>query len=297
MNPRVPDLDGPVEKIGAGPGPAAGLTVGYAAPPRVARIGVAASAPERVPVVVTPTYAPPAGTNLLEVGPTDGLPLDATVVDLARVLPRAGDLGVLVDLDQLVAARPSGYGELLPNRVWLSPRAPADFPARLAAAGVHVTGVATTADRYRELTHAGPALAVALMLAGAAVAALLSATGAVVNLHLLARRRAFELAAMQALGVRRRGLRGAVAVEQSILVGFAVVLGVGLGTLGAVLALPSVPEYADVPTFPPLLVRPQPWLVAEIAATIAALLAVALAASGYGLLRAAVPARLRETQA
>jgi len=135
------------------------------------------------------------------------------------------------------------------------------------------------------------------MLAGAAVAALLSATGAVVNLHLLARRRAFELAAMQALGVPRPGLRGAVAVEQSILVGFAVVLGVGLGTLGALLALPSVPEYADVPAYPPLLVRPQPGLVAVIAVAIAALLAVALAASGRALLRAAVPARLRETQA
>ena len=63
------------------------------------------------------------------------------------------------------------------------------------------------------------------------------------------------------------------------------------------LVLPSVPEYADVPTFPPLLVRPDPGLVLTIAVAIAALLAVALAASGYGLLRAAVPARLRETQA
>jgi putative ABC transport system permease protein len=297
-NPRVSGQDEPVEKVGTGPassassaGPASavGLAVRYAAPAKVARVGVVAAAPDRIPAVVTPGYAPPPGTRELSFGAPTGAPIDVTVTRTVRVLPRAGDAGALVSLDQLVAARPAGYASLLPGEVWLADGAPADFPDRLAAAGVRVTSVTSAAQRQRVLSHQGPALAVALMLAGAAAAALLAAAGAVVNLHLLARRRAFELAALRTLGIRRGSLAAALGVEQAILVGFAILLGVCLGLLGARMALPSIPEYADVPAFPPLLVRPDPWLVVRVAA--------GLAASGYALLRAAVPTRLREAQA
>jgi hypothetical protein len=290
-NPTVAGQDEPVEKVSAG------LTIRYAAPAKVRRVGAVAAAPDRVPAVVTQAFAPPTGSRALSFGAPTGAPIDVDVTGTVRVLPRAGDAGVLVSLDHLVAVRPAGYASLLPDEVWLAGDAPADFPDRLAAAGVRVTSVTSAAQRQRVLSHQGPALAVALMLAGAAAAALLAAAGAVVNLHLLARRRAFELAAMRTLGIRRASLAAAVGVEQAILVGFAILLGVGLGLLGARLALPSIPEYADVPAYPPLLVHPDPWLVVRVAAGLAALLGVALAASGYALLRAAVPTRLREAQA
>jgi putative ABC transport system permease protein len=262
----------------------------------VERTGVLAAAPARIPAVVTAAHAPPEGTRALDLGaPAGMIPVD--VARTARVLPRAGDAGALVALDALVAVRPGGYEDLRPNQVWLAADAPADFPARLAAAGLQVTGVRSAEAREQVLSHEGPALAAVLLLAGAGVAALLAAAGAVVNLHLLARRRAFELAAMRTIGVSRGGLRSTVAVEQLILAGFAIVLGVGLGVLGALWALPSIPVYADTPTYPPLLVRPDPWLVLRFGAGIAALLAAALTASGYALLRAATPSGLREAQA
>lgn len=74
-------------------------------------------------------------------------------------------------------------------------------------------------------------------------------------------------------------------------------LGAALAVLGAKLALPAVPEFADTPAFPPLLVPIPPALVLAVAAVVAALLAAALGVSGAILLRAAVPARLREAQA
>jgi hypothetical protein len=290
-NPTVPGLDEPVEKIGAG------LTISYAAPGTVNRIGAQAAAPAHIPAVATTDYAPPAGTRTLVLDVPTGAPLEVDAVRTVGVLPRAGDRGVLVDLDALIAVRPFGYADLLPNEIWLGAGAPADLPDRLAAAGVVVTGVTSVGQREVVLRHEGPALSVTLMLAGAAAAALLAAAGAVVNLHVLGRRRAFELAAMRSLGVRRLSMAAAVGAEQAVVVGFAIVLGVGLGVLGARLALPAVPEYADLPSYPPLLVRLDPWLVVAVAAGLAALLGVALLASGYVLLRAAVPSRLREAQA
>ncbi len=290
-NPRVPGLDEPVEKIRAG------LTISYAAPPTINRIGLQAAMPGHIPAVVTTAYAPPAGSHALVLNMPSGAPLDVDAVRTVAVLPRAGDRGVLIDLDALIAARPYGYADLLPNEVWLAAGAPADFPDRLAAAGVTVTGIASAAQRDRVLRHEGPALSVTLMLAGAGAAALLAAAGAVVNLHVMSRRRAFELAAMRALGVRRISMAAAVGAEQAVLIGSAIVLGVGLGVLGARLALPAIPEYADIPAYPALVVRLDPWLITMVAAGLAAMVGVALLASAYALLRAAVPSRLREAQA
>jgi hypothetical protein len=290
-NPTVPGLDQPVEKISAG------LTISYAAPGTVTRIGAQAVTLARIPAVATTAYAPPPGTRALVLDMPSGAPLDVDAVRTVDVLPRAGDRGVLVDLDELLAARPYGYADLLPNEIWLTAGAPADLPDRLAAAGVAVTGVSTVEQRERVLRHEGPALSVTLMLAGAGAAALLAAAGAVVNLHVMSRRRAFELAAMRSLGVRRISMAAAVGAEQAMVTGYAIVLGVGLGVLGARLALPAIPEYADLPSYPALLIRLPPVLVVAVAAGLALLLGIALLASGYALLRAAVPSRLREAQA
>jgi len=290
-NPRVTGSDEPVEKI------TAGLTITYAAPATVTRIGALAAAPSRIPAVVTTAYAPPEGTRGLSLAVPTGAPLEVNAARTVGVLPRAGDRGVLVSLDHLIAVRPHGYADLLPNQVWLAAGAPPDVLGQLAAAGVRTTGVFTAEQREQVLEHEGPALAVDLMLAGAGAAAILAAAGAVVNLHLLARRRAFELAAMRSVGVRRISMAAAVGTEQALLVGFAIMLGVGLGVLGARLALPAIPQYADLPSYPAVLVHLDPWLIAGVTGALAAALALALFVSGYALLRSAVPARLREAQA
>ena len=55
-----------------------------------------------------------------------------------------------------------------------------------------------------------------------------------------------------ALGLRRRTLLASLHLEQALLVLFGLVVGTAAGVGAAVLALPSIPAFVDVPTAPPL---------------------------------------------
>jgi ABC-type antimicrobial peptide transport system permease subunit len=126
---------------------------------------------------------------------------------------------------------------------------------------------------------------------------LLAAGGAVLNLHLTGRRRTYELAAMSALGVRRRTLLASLHAEQGLLLVFGIGVGVVAGVLGAVLALPSVPEFADQPSAPPMLygLHTVPVLLAVAVAVL--VLGVVVATSSVNLLRLARFDQLREAPA
>jgi hypothetical protein len=82
-------------------------------------------------------------------------------------------------------------------------------------------------------------------------------------------------------------------VEQALLLGSAVVLGLPSGYAAAALVLPVVPEFSDTT---PVVLRYGPPIVLAIAcvAAFALLLAVTAVVAGRTLARAAVPARLRE---
>jgi putative ABC transport system permease protein len=99
---------------------------------------------------------------------------------------------------------------------------------------------------------------------------------------------------MSALGVRRATLLGSLYVEQGLLVAFGIVVGVVGGLVGAVLALPSVPEFADVPPAPPQLygIHPAPVLGTVIAAAL--VLGLVIAVSSVTLLRGSRYEQLRE---
>ena len=277
-----------------------GVRVTVAAPPNVAESGLEASTPTAVPAVVTTSMRPAPGTTGYDVALPSGATLTIAARASAAVLPRAGGAGVVLPMDATAAARPLGDEGLLPDQVWLSATAPADLPARLAAAGVAVQDVETVQARAAELARQGPSLAAGFLLAGAFAAALLALAAAVVTLYLLARRRSFELAALRALGFGPGSVRAAAVAEPVGLAVAAVVLGVPLGVLAARVGLPGVPEFADaagVLPVPPILVRVDPLLVLATAAVLALALGAGVLAGGLLLTRSARPERLREGQA
>jgi hypothetical protein len=84
-------------------------------------------------------------------------------------------------------------------------------------------------------------------------------------------------------------------IEQLLLLGTALVLGVPAGYLAARLSMPSIPEFAD---HTPVALHFQPSLVGVLVFTAAftLLLGVTAVLAGRALMRAAAPSRLREAE-
>lgn len=245
--------------------------------------------PEPLPAVFAAGTAgakPPAQLRGL-----DGTMVPASTVAVADGIPGLGSTGTLVDLEYALRSGDQPSGD---PQVWLSAAAPANFAARLAGAGVDITGSHTAAQRRTELNRSGPALALLLFLLVAAAAAVIAAGATAVTIYLGARRRTFEAAAMLAVGVRPRQLARAATGEHLLLLVTGVGIGVVGGMVGATLAMPTVPEFADNATIPRLLLTPVlPPLVALVVVLVVAVgLTVALAARL--VVRAALPSRLRE---
>jgi ABC-type antimicrobial peptide transport system permease subunit len=131
------------------------------------------------------------------------------------------------------------------------------------------------------------------MNATAAVAALgLVAIGLSVGTYFAQRRRDYEFAALRAMGTTSRSIRGTLVIEQSTLLGFALLAGLGLGYAMLELVMPVVGTSLGVTYPPPLLVVD--WNGLGIAVIVIALVtAVALALALRALLRSSVTGVLR----
>ena len=208
------------------------------------------------------------------------------------LLPAVLDDGALVDV-RFVAAQLPDFAQEADWQVWLSPQAPADAVARLKDAGLLVQSVQTEQQRAAGLGRQGPALALLLLVVCAVAGALLAAGATALAVAVSGRRRAFELAALAAVGVRRRSLLRSCFGEQLILLGTGFTLGVPTGVVAARLALPEIPEYSDT-TAVPLDYAPHVLVVGAFALAVAALLLGTALVGGRVLMRSAVPTRLRE---
>lgn len=204
--------------------------------------------PLALPALVSAGVSDEGRTTSAGLG-TRAFALDPVAVTAA--LPDGGSRGTVVDrTDALHAAE--GSVDRTVETVWLSPAAVTWAPQRLEAAGVTVLGTSSADALAQVYGRQGPSLALLLFVAGASLAALLAGGGAALTLHLSGRRRTYELAAMLALGLRRRTLLAALFLEQGVLVAFGVVVGTAAGLAAATLALPVIPEFSDDPTAPPL---------------------------------------------
>lgn len=252
--------------------------------------------PQPIPVVATPSAVLGGGQVLGPTQMTDifGRTAEYAVSRSVAVLPVVGDNGVMVDITYLRTQLP-GFDSEANWSIWLGPRAPADALQRLRDAGLTLLTSQTTQARLVQLGRQGPALSLILLLACAIVGSVVAVGGTAVAIRAGARRRSFETAALRAIGVRRASLYRGGVLEQVLLLGAAIVLGVPAGALAARLAMPVIPEFADAT---PILLRYQiRYLpVAEFAAGFAVLVCLTAAVAALAVVRAGRPTRLREVE-
>ncbi len=255
-----------------------------------------ADSPRPLPVLASSRGLIPnaAGRSDLRMSDQTGSAVPFVVAGSPPVLPAVLDNGVLVDLAGIREQLPAFDSEASWS-IWLAPDAPADAISRLRAAGLVVEAGATASGRIRELGRQGPALALRLLVVCAIVGSILAVGGTAIAIASTGRRRTFELASLRAVGIGRRALLRASILEQLLLLGAALVLGVPAGYLAARLALPSIPEFADS-TPVSLQYRPALSGIGLFALIFLLLLAFTAVVAGRALLRAAAPSRLREAE-
>jgi hypothetical protein len=240
-------------------------------------------------------YQGPAAQNITIVG-LDSLSLMIDGSTDAVALPRLGRSGAMVDLSLALrsATENTRFGPTY--EVWLSGSAPADIESKLAAQGMKILSSDDAAKYRSQLQRTGPAYADNLFVVAAAAATLLAIGATVLGGLVSARRRAYELAALEAVGVAPRVLRRAAAAEQGVLLGVGLVLGVVAGVFGAVLALPSTPFFVSTSVGPPV-EHNLPWsTIGLLGAGLVVVLAVTCVLVARAVERQATPARLREAQ-
>jgi predicted lysophospholipase L1 biosynthesis ABC-type transport system permease subunit len=262
-------------------------------------LAVSAAIPHVLPAVVASGRAALYPGSLIHgvvVVGLDGLPATADGVIRSHTLPQAGRLGTMVDFGAALAAMASPPSGTTRYQVWLSPAAPRDMAARLGRQHVYVQRTLHS-SRYRAaLDHSGPAFADSLFLASALAAILLAIGATAVARAVSVRRRGYELAALEAVGVSPRTLRRATAAEQGSVFAIGLVVGLAAGLVGSRLALPSTPVFIDASAGPPP-VFGLPWaLLAGLAAGLVVVFVVVSVAIARLVERAATPSQLRGAQ-
>jgi predicted lysophospholipase L1 biosynthesis ABC-type transport system permease subunit len=220
----------------------------------------------------------------------DGRFVPATVVGTG-VLPRLLTYGATADLAYAIAATGASF-DPLDYQVWLSPTASPEVHA--AVAKLDVVATQSVAETETELARSGPALALRLFLLAAVVALVLGAGTLLANAYVVIRRRAYELAALRALGADRRVLVRSARREQVILALTGTTLGAVAGLVAAGFALPSLlgAEESGLP----LWLGPA-WL--PVIAVVVVVLVVLVVVADIGArrtVRDAVPDLLRQVQ-
>ncbi|MGH9069661.1 MAG: FtsX-like permease family protein [Acidimicrobiales bacterium] len=209
----------------------------------------------------------------------DGTALTLNVTRRVVALPQLGAQGYLLNLSSAMRAEtaPAIHTE---SQVWLAPDTPARVTSSLRRQGLRIVSAGTPQPAITEMDRGGPALAFVFFLLAAGAAVLLAVGSAVFSLVTSSRRRAFELAVLGAMGLSRRTLWRSLLGEQLLVLGPGIVLGVVAGLVGAVLALPSVPEFTSSIGEPPvqLVLVPLP-IVVMVLLLIVVLLVAAWAAA------------------
>jgi hypothetical protein len=255
--------------------------------------------PEPLPAIAGAGAASPAASEGgVPVGETTGLagtPLRFLVVGTQPYLPRLGQGAVLVDLG--LALRLSDDATLGDREVWLSRDDPADervLRARLAKADIDVLGRETSGQLARVYAGDGAVLALRLLLVCGAAAVVVAVGALLVAAYVGRRQRAYEVAALRVVGMRRRIVRAMLLREN---VG-TVVVALACGAVAAIVAswvvLPALPQFDDPSDFVPVRYTPDAasaW--AAVGGLGLLLVAVGLAVAALQL-RSGRPDRLRE---
>ncbi len=167
-----------------------------------------------------------------------------------------------------------------------------DPTADLHAGGYHVIDATSAAAIQAGLDQQPPALAIGMDAAAAIAGLALVVAGVAATLYVAQRRRAFEFAALLAMGAPTRALRRAIGREQLWLVGSASIVGLALGRACVELAAPQLRASAGVRFPTPVVVVDASVLLAALAALVVATF-LATRAAGRALSRLPVTTVLR----
>jgi hypothetical protein len=260
---------------------------------------VSAAVPTAFPAVVASAQAAQYVGDQIHNVEAVGLDGRAVFVDgviRAVTLPQIDRNGLMVDFGTALTAMDNPAATTTHYQVWLSPDAPSDMGARLARQHVYVQRTIHSATYRPALDHSGPAFADSLFLLSALAATVLAIGATAAGRALSIRRRGYELAALEAVGVSPRTLRRATAAEQGSVFGIGLIVGLAAGLVGSRLALPSTPVFVDTSIGPPLVLG-LPWvlLAALTVGMVAVFVAVSVAIARV-VERAATPSQLREAQ-
>jgi hypothetical protein len=200
-------------------------------------------------VIVGPGSPPPGGRST---GAVLGNTLNGAQLDLTGIasLPRAPAVAgpaALVDLG-LLQHWGDRVGRTARMQAWFDTEDPAvlaEVSTALQRAGIEISGVRRVSDVRDSYDTSVPAWSLQLGVLAAAVGLLLAALVLVLLVASTWRRRSRDLACLGLTGVPRRGLSRVAVGEQLPVVLLAVLVGAGCGLLGAVLALPAVPLFAQ----------------------------------------------------
>ncbi|SPL98124.1 putative membrane protein [[Actinomadura] parvosata subsp. kistnae] len=204
--------------------------------------------------------------------------------------------GVLVNLEHADRIAYGVYDKAV-HQVWTGLTDTAALERALEREGLTVVSRRHVADVAASFAGQGPGLALLLLLVSALAAAVLALGRTVLALHAAARRRGYELAALEASGAKVAALRVALLLEQVITVTAGTLAGLLAGLLAARAALGRIPQFTEPPLTPPL---PHEVAAAPVALVVGgALLASLLAAVVVAelLLRGIRVERLRDAPA
>ena len=162
----------------------------------------------------------------------------------------------------------------------------------LEAQGFFPGATARTAPIEGFLAQLPQSLALGMNFVSAAGGAGLVIVGVAAALYFAQRRRDYEFAALRAMGAPSSQIVRTLALEQVLLLGFAVIAGLGLGYVLLILMMPYVGPSLSVSYPPPVFLMDWTSLGIALAAILGAT-ALALALSARALLRASVTGVLR----
>jgi hypothetical protein len=254
-------------------------------------IGGIVPSSDPLPVLVSPGIASPGGPIFQATLGGQELELDPVVgaFQFPSMIPNAPFI-VLSGPALLERAAAVPEPGLVLNEVWAEGE---HNPVPLLREEGFISGaVARTAPIEGFLAQLPQSLALGMNFVSAAGGAGLVVIGVAAALYFAQRRRDYEFAALRAMGAPSGTIVRTLALEQVLLLGFAVVAGLGLGYLRLRLMMPYVGPSLSVSYPPPVFLMDWTSLGIALAAILGST-AIALMLSARALLRASVTGVLR----
>lgn len=249
--PGAPTIGGPEVRLSPG---AEGLGVSLRAPGGPIAEVVRGDSPEPLPAYAGRSEgSEDASGGELPADQTtgiDGRPTRFSTLHRTAYIPRLGSDAVMVDLD--LALRLDDSASLGDREVWLSrddPSAEAALRSALKKDDITVLRRETRGQLERVYAGDGAVLALRLLLVCGACAVVVAVGALLVAAYVGRRQRAYEVAAMRVVGIRRRTVRSLLLRENVGTVLVALVCGAAAALVATWVVLPALPQFDDPSAF------------------------------------------------